>query len=99
MLVYKSVCVCRPGSISSQGAAPAQRRRLYSAVPGRVFVATRSHTAQGEREISLNKGDKVKGVCLHANNNNNKFEYCAMASDNVTKCVCVCISVCFLRCG
>ncbi|XP_042565099.1 SH3 and multiple ankyrin repeat domains protein 1 [Clupea harengus] len=49
------------GSISSQGTVVgAQRRRLYSAVPGRVFVATRSHTAQGEREITFNKGDKVK---------------------------------------
>ncbi|XP_051970670.1 SH3 and multiple ankyrin repeat domains protein 1-like [Xyrauchen texanus] len=37
-----------------------QRKRLYSAVPGRVFVATRSHSAHGEREISLSKGDKVK---------------------------------------
>uniref|UniRef100_A0A087Y4W5 SH3 and multiple ankyrin repeat domains protein 1 n=1 Tax=Poecilia formosa TaxID=48698 RepID=A0A087Y4W5_POEFO len=37
-----------------------QRRRLYSAVPGRVFVATRSHSAQGEREISFSKGDRVK---------------------------------------
>uniref|UniRef100_A0A3Q3X3S3 Uncharacterized protein n=1 Tax=Mola mola TaxID=94237 RepID=A0A3Q3X3S3_MOLML len=37
-----------------------QRRRLYSALPGRVFVATRSHSAQGEREISFNKGDRVK---------------------------------------
>ncbi|KAG7238913.1 hypothetical protein INR49_030460, partial [Caranx melampygus] len=53
-----------------QGAPPAaatttvqtagQRRRLYSAVPGRVFVATRAHSAQGEREISFNKGDRVK---------------------------------------
>ncbi|XP_051796860.1 SH3 and multiple ankyrin repeat domains protein 1 isoform X2 [Acanthochromis polyacanthus] len=37
-----------------------QRRRLYSAVPGRVFVATRAHSAQGEREISFSKGDRVK---------------------------------------
>uniref|UniRef100_A0A671R6S2 SH3 and multiple ankyrin repeat domains 1 n=1 Tax=Sinocyclocheilus anshuiensis TaxID=1608454 RepID=A0A671R6S2_9TELE len=37
-----------------------QRKRLYSAVPGRMFVATRSHSAHGEREISLSKGDKVK---------------------------------------
>lgn len=43
-----------------------QRRRLYSAVPGRVFIATRSHSAQGERELSLSKGDKVKGqICLY----------------------------------
>ncbi|XP_046703003.1 SH3 and multiple ankyrin repeat domains protein 1 isoform X1 [Silurus meridionalis] len=37
-----------------------QRKRLYSAVPGRVFIATRSHSAQGDRELSLSKGDKVK---------------------------------------
>uniref|UniRef100_A0A672FGH5 SH3 and multiple ankyrin repeat domains 1 n=1 Tax=Salarias fasciatus TaxID=181472 RepID=A0A672FGH5_SALFA len=30
------------------------------AVPGRIFVATRAHSAQGEREISFNKGDRVK---------------------------------------
>lgn len=60
------ICVSlyRAGSISSQGTASGQRRRLYSAVPGRVFVATRSHSAQGDREISLNKGDKVKGECV-----------------------------------
>uniref|UniRef100_A0AAY4DJJ0 SH3 and multiple ankyrin repeat domains 1 n=1 Tax=Denticeps clupeoides TaxID=299321 RepID=A0AAY4DJJ0_9TELE len=58
------VCVCvltLRGSISSQGTTGGgQRRRLYSAVPGRVFVATRSHSAQNDREISFNKGDKVK---------------------------------------
>lgn len=43
-----------------------QRRRLYSAVPGRVFIATHSHSAQGERELSLSKGDKVKGqMCVY----------------------------------
>ncbi|KAI2666305.1 SH3 and multiple ankyrin repeat domains protein 1 [Labeo rohita] len=76
------------GSISSQGTASGQRRRLYSAVPGRVFVATRSHSAQGDREISFNKGDKVKGewvwvcVCLLA--------LCEGVWINV---VCVCILV------
>ncbi|KAJ8399915.1 hypothetical protein AAFF_G00406450 [Aldrovandia affinis] len=49
-----------PPSAGSGGPTPGQRRRLYSAVPGRIFVATRSHSAQGEREISLNKGDRVK---------------------------------------
>ncbi|XP_057178041.1 SH3 and multiple ankyrin repeat domains protein 1 isoform X1 [Triplophysa rosa] len=43
-----------------QGVVGGQRKRLYSAVPGRVFVATRSHSAHGEREINLSKGDKVK---------------------------------------
>ncbi|CAG5897288.1 unnamed protein product [Menidia menidia] len=55
-----------------QGAPPAsttvqtagQRRRLYSAVPGRVFVATRTHSAQGEREISFTKGDRVKVLSI-----------------------------------
>ncbi|MFT7814831.1 SH3 and multiple ankyrin repeat domains protein 1-like isoform X1 [Arapaima gigas] len=49
-----------PMSANSTGSGGGQRRRLYSAVPGRVFVATRSHSAQGNREISINKGDKVK---------------------------------------
>lgn len=95
MLVNKRVCVCRPGANSSQGAAPAQRRRLYSAVPGRVFVATRSHSAQGDREISLNKGDKVKGVCLCVHVYTQK-KILSNVSDNDK---CVCVSVCFLRCG
>ncbi|KAL2078467.1 hypothetical protein ACEWY4_026152 [Coilia grayii] len=43
-----------------QGGGGQQRRRLYSAVPGRVFVATRAHPAQNERELSLSKGDRVK---------------------------------------
>ncbi|XP_061911951.1 SH3 and multiple ankyrin repeat domains protein 1-like [Entelurus aequoreus] len=50
---------------SRQGAAPAgsgggQVKRMYSAVPGRVYVATRAHSASGDRQLSLNKGDKVK---------------------------------------
>lgn len=36
-------------------------KRMYSAVPGRVYVATRAHSASGDRELSLSKGDKVKG--------------------------------------
>ncbi|XP_075313537.1 SH3 and multiple ankyrin repeat domains protein 1-like [Odontesthes bonariensis] len=37
-----------------------QMKRMYSAVPGRVYVATRAHSASGDRELSINKGDKVK---------------------------------------
>lgn len=36
-------------------------KRMYSAVPGRMYVATRAHSATGDRELSLSKGDKVKG--------------------------------------
>uniref|UniRef100_A0AAZ3QSS8 SH3 and multiple ankyrin repeat domains 1 n=1 Tax=Oncorhynchus tshawytscha TaxID=74940 RepID=A0AAZ3QSS8_ONCTS len=52
-VLYAERCPLWPGRGLS-------RRRLYSAVPGRVFVATRSHSAQGDREISISKGDKVK---------------------------------------
>ncbi|KAG7272844.1 hypothetical protein CRUP_025824, partial [Coryphaenoides rupestris] len=40
--------------------AGGQVRRLYSAVPGRVYVATRTHASAGDRELTISKGDKVK---------------------------------------
>ncbi|MEE6482541.1 hypothetical protein FKM82_013273 [Ascaphus truei] len=36
------------------------KRKLYSAVPGRTFVVTKPYQSQGEGEISLSKGEKVK---------------------------------------
>lgn len=36
-------------------------RHMYSAVPGRVYMAMRAYTAHGEKELSISKGDKVKG--------------------------------------
>ncbi|XP_043535239.1 SH3 and multiple ankyrin repeat domains protein 1-like [Chiloscyllium plagiosum] len=45
-----------PGS--AQGWKP--KRKLYSAVPGRVFVVVKTYQPQGEDEIQLNKGEKVK---------------------------------------
>lgn len=99
----------RAGSISSQGTASGQRRRLYSAVPGRVFVATRSHSAQGDREISFNKGDKVKGewvwvcvcllalcegVCIYVSKSAIKCVFVSVCSSQVwINVVCVCILV------
>lgn len=50
-----------PLSATSAGSGGGQMKRMYSAVPGRVYVATRAHSASGERELSLSKGDKVKG--------------------------------------
>uniref|UniRef100_A0A6Q2YBG3 SH3 and multiple ankyrin repeat domains protein 3 n=1 Tax=Esox lucius TaxID=8010 RepID=A0A6Q2YBG3_ESOLU len=46
--------------------SPVQRgkRRLYSAVPGRTFIATRSHTPQGPGEISLHRGERVKVLSI-----------------------------------
>ncbi|XP_077407125.1 SH3 and multiple ankyrin repeat domains protein 1-like [Vanacampus margaritifer] len=46
--------------VTPAGGAGGQMKRMYSAVPGRVYVATRAHSASGERQLSLNKGDKVK---------------------------------------
>lgn len=48
-------------SATSAGSGGGQMKRMYSAVPGRVYVATRAHSASGDRELSLSKGDKVKG--------------------------------------
>ncbi|XP_072281376.1 SH3 and multiple ankyrin repeat domains protein 1 [Pyxicephalus adspersus] len=36
------------------------KRKLYSAVPGRTFVVVKPYQAQGEGEISLSKGEKIK---------------------------------------
>uniref|UniRef100_A0A3B4AUN8 Uncharacterized protein n=1 Tax=Periophthalmus magnuspinnatus TaxID=409849 RepID=A0A3B4AUN8_9GOBI len=37
-----------------------RKRRLYSAVPGRTFIATRSFVPQGAGEIQLHRGERVK---------------------------------------
>ncbi|CAJ0950570.1 unnamed protein product [Ranitomeya imitator] len=57
----------RPSSSGSTKEAPTggtvnnrMKRKLYSAVPGRTFVVTKPYQSQGEGEISLSKGEKVK---------------------------------------
>ncbi|KAF3853436.1 hypothetical protein F7725_014124 [Dissostichus mawsoni] len=45
---------------TSAGSGGGQMKRMYSAVPGRVYMATRAHSSGGDRELSLNKGDRVK---------------------------------------
>ncbi|XP_042200867.1 SH3 and multiple ankyrin repeat domains protein 1, partial [Callorhinchus milii] len=40
------------------------KRKLYSAVPGRSFVVVKSYQPQGEGEILLNKGEKVKVLSI-----------------------------------
>uniref|UniRef100_A0A3Q3AHP2 SH3 and multiple ankyrin repeat domains 1 n=1 Tax=Kryptolebias marmoratus TaxID=37003 RepID=A0A3Q3AHP2_KRYMA len=49
---------------TSAGSSGGQMKRMYSAVPGRVYVATRAHSAGGDKELSLNKGDKVKVLSI-----------------------------------
>uniref|UniRef100_A0A672F7W6 SH3 and multiple ankyrin repeat domains 2a n=1 Tax=Salarias fasciatus TaxID=181472 RepID=A0A672F7W6_SALFA len=45
---------------SGPGEALGPRRKLYSAVPGRHFVAVRPFSPQADGEIRLYKGDRVK---------------------------------------
>ncbi|XP_069758383.1 SH3 and multiple ankyrin repeat domains protein 2b isoform X3 [Narcine bancroftii] len=40
------------------------KRKLYSAVPGRQFIVLRSYQPQGDGEIALHKGDRVKVLSI-----------------------------------
>ncbi|XP_028975692.2 SH3 and multiple ankyrin repeat domains protein 1 isoform X3 [Esox lucius] len=51
-------------AVSGGGPTGAQMRRMYTAVPGRVYVATRAYIAHGDKELSISKGDKVKVVSV-----------------------------------
>ncbi|XP_074182779.1 SH3 and multiple ankyrin repeat domains protein 3 isoform X4 [Rhinolophus sinicus] len=62
-----------PGPAPGQGpAAPAPpvppprgpKRKLYSAVPGRKFIAVKAHNPQGEGEIPLHRGEAVKVLSI-----------------------------------
>ncbi|KAM9591718.1 SH3 and multiple ankyrin repeat domains protein 1 [Morphnus guianensis] len=44
------------GTLSTRGV----KRKLYSAVPGRTFLAVKPYQAQGEGELSLSKGERIK---------------------------------------
>lgn len=46
-----------------------QKRKLYSAVPGRLFIVVKPYQPQGEGEIHLHKGDRVKGQFLFCSKN------------------------------
>ncbi|XP_060621261.2 SH3 and multiple ankyrin repeat domains protein 2 isoform X6 [Anolis sagrei] len=40
------------------------KRKLYSAVPGRLFIVAKPYQPQGEGEIHLHKGDRVKVLSI-----------------------------------
>ncbi|XP_059681836.1 SH3 and multiple ankyrin repeat domains protein 2 isoform X2 [Gavia stellata] len=40
------------------------KRKLYSAVPGRLFIVIKPYQPQGEGEIHLHKGDRVKVLSI-----------------------------------
>ncbi|XP_043938018.1 SH3 and multiple ankyrin repeat domains protein 1-like [Protopterus annectens] len=49
-----------PSALDFQG----QKRKLYSAVPGRHFIVVKPYQPQGEGEIPLCKGDRVKVLSI-----------------------------------
>lgn len=66
------VFVYSPGSVQRDPSPPhhtpaaltgprGPKRKLYSAVPGRTFIVVKPYTPQGEGEIQLNRGERVKG--------------------------------------
>lgn len=75
------VFVYSPGSVQRDPSPPhhtppaltgprGPKRKLYSAVPGRTFIVVKPYTPQGEGEIQLNRGERVKGrlsaiICVH----------------------------------
>ncbi|XP_035258013.1 SH3 and multiple ankyrin repeat domains protein 3-like isoform X3 [Anguilla anguilla] len=40
------------------------KRKLYSAVPGRTFIVVKPYTPQGDGEIQLNRGERVKVLSI-----------------------------------
>ncbi|XP_077371908.1 SH3 and multiple ankyrin repeat domains protein 3 isoform X8 [Festucalex cinctus] len=49
-----------PALMSARG----PKRKLYSAVPGRTFIVVKPYTPQGEGEIQLNRGERVKVLSI-----------------------------------
>ncbi|XP_077451866.1 SH3 and multiple ankyrin repeat domains protein 3 isoform X4 [Stigmatopora argus] len=48
------------GGGGGSGGARGPKRKLYSAVPGRTFIVVKPYAPQGEGEIQLNRGERVK---------------------------------------
>ncbi|XP_062316813.1 LOW QUALITY PROTEIN: SH3 and multiple ankyrin repeat domains protein 3 [Osmerus eperlanus] len=69
------VFVYSPGSVQRDPSPPPHtppaltgargpKRKLYSAVPGRTFIVVKPYTPQGEGEIQLNRGERVKVLSI-----------------------------------
>uniref|UniRef100_A0A8C7HYW7 SH3 and multiple ankyrin repeat domains protein 3 n=1 Tax=Oncorhynchus kisutch TaxID=8019 RepID=A0A8C7HYW7_ONCKI len=66
---------CVPGTVQRDPSPPTHtppaiagasgpKRKLYSAVPGRTFIVVKPYTPQGEGEIQLNRGERVKVLSI-----------------------------------
>ncbi|KAJ8245385.1 hypothetical protein GJAV_G00270180 [Gymnothorax javanicus] len=49
-----------PGHAGPRG----PKKKLYTAVPGRTFIVVKPHAPQGEGEIQLNRGERVKVLSI-----------------------------------
>ncbi|KAI9529933.1 hypothetical protein NQZ68_008172 [Dissostichus eleginoides] len=83
------VFVYSPGSVQRDPSPPhhtppaltgprGPKRKLYSAVPGRTFIVVKPYTPQGEGEIQLNRGERVKDTQLHIDPTSCHFTYITM---------------------
>lgn len=59
--VQRDVSPPPAGPSHTLAGARGPKRKLYSAVPGRTFIVVKPYTPQGEGEIQLNRGERVKG--------------------------------------
>uniref|UniRef100_A0A4W3KBV3 SH3 and multiple ankyrin repeat domains protein 3 n=1 Tax=Callorhinchus milii TaxID=7868 RepID=A0A4W3KBV3_CALMI len=57
-------CIAKGVESVSELEHQGSKRKLYSAVPGRQFVVLRSYQPQGDGEIPLHKGDRVKVLSI-----------------------------------
>ncbi|XP_034499592.1 SH3 and multiple ankyrin repeat domains protein 3, partial [Ailuropoda melanoleuca] len=62
----KSLPTSPPPSVRCSAPRPvaSPARKLYSAVPGRKFIAVKAHSPQGEGEIPLHRGEAVKVLSI-----------------------------------
>uniref|UniRef100_A0A673G6M5 SH3 and multiple ankyrin repeat domains 3a n=1 Tax=Sinocyclocheilus rhinocerous TaxID=307959 RepID=A0A673G6M5_9TELE len=73
-LAHTGIDAAADGSLQSTGRLGGQRegdrrargpkRKLYSAVPGRTFIVVKPYSPQGEGEIQLNRGERVKVLSI-----------------------------------
>ncbi|XP_077049825.1 SH3 and multiple ankyrin repeat domains protein 3 isoform X7 [Siphateles boraxobius] len=56
------------------------KRKLYSAVPGRTFIVVKPYSPQGEGEIQLNRGERVKDYHSNALEEESVYEEITLES-------------------
>ncbi|XP_016402825.1 SH3 and multiple ankyrin repeat domains protein 3-like isoform X2 [Sinocyclocheilus rhinocerous] len=68
------------GPLHTLSGARGPKRKLYSAVPGRTFIVVKPYSPQGEGEIQLNRGERVKDYLSNAVEEENVYEEITLES-------------------